>query len=238
MLSAGIVNNNKMDLPMAHFNRRFMIKALAGTSAMVAAPLRWAASAALTRPMPRSKEEATFLIHSERPWALETMRSSFGFSPITPESHFFVRNNLPMPDAAIIENRDGWRFEVAGAERTGSLSLLELKRMNTSTVATVLQCSGNGRAFSPHKPSGSQWSIGAAGCALWTGVLVSDVFELFGGVKDGLKFLTTTGGETIPAGIDFDQVAVQRSVLLEKGLKDCMLAWEMNGAPISLTHCA
>ena len=110
--------------------------------------------------------------------------------------------------------------------------------MNTRTVATVLQCSGNGRAFFQHKPSGSQWRIGAVGCALWTGVLVSDVFKLFGGVKDGLNFLTTTGGETIPAGIDFDQVAVQRSVLLEKGLKDCMLAWEMNGAPISLTHCA
>jgi hypothetical protein len=74
---------------MTHFNRRFMIKALAGTSAMAAAPLHWAASAALSRPMPCSKEEATFLIHSERPWALETMCSSFGFSPITPESHFF-----------------------------------------------------------------------------------------------------------------------------------------------------
>jgi DMSO/TMAO reductase YedYZ molybdopterin-dependent catalytic subunit/cytochrome c553 len=141
-----------------------------------------------------------------------------------------------MPAPSIIENRDGWRFEVAGAERPGSLSLLDLKRMNTRTVATVLQCSGNGRAFFPHKPSGSQWRIGAAGCALWTGVLVSDVFELFGGVKDGLNFLTTTVGETIPAGIDFDQVAVRRSVLLDKGLKDCMLVWAMNGAPISLAH--
>jgi hypothetical protein len=32
---------------MTHFNRRFMIKALAGTSALAAAPLRWTASAAL-----------------------------------------------------------------------------------------------------------------------------------------------------------------------------------------------
>jgi DMSO/TMAO reductase YedYZ molybdopterin-dependent catalytic subunit/mono/diheme cytochrome c family protein len=231
-----MVKNKKRNALVTHFNRRFMIKALAGTSALALAPLRWAASAALTRPMPPSKEEATFLIHSERPWALETMRSSFGFSPITPESHFFVRNNLPMPDASIIENRDAWRFEVEGTERSGSLSLLDLQRMNTSTVATVLQCSGNGRAFFPHKPSGSQWGIGAAGCALWTGVSVADVLELFGGAKDGLKFLTTTGGETIPEGIDFDQVAVQRSVLLDKGLKDCMLVWEMNGAPISLAH--
>lgn len=220
---------------MIQVNRRFMIKALAGAIALTIAPVRWA-SGALTRPMPGSKQEATFLIHNERPWALETMRSNFGFSPITPESHFFVRNNLPMPDASIVENRDGWSFEVEGAEKTGSLSLLDLKRMNTRTVATVLQCSGNGRAFFPHKPSGSQWGVGAAGCALWTGVSVADVFELFGGAKKGLTFLTTTGGETIPEGIEFNQVAVQRSVLLEKGLKDCMLVWEMNGAPLSLAH--
>lgn len=221
---------------MADVTRRFMIKALAGAVALAVAPVRWAVSAALTRPMPSCKEQATFIVHNELPWALETMRSSFGFSAITPESHFFVRNNLPMPDASIVANRDGWSFEVEGAEKSGSLSLLDLKRMDIHTVATVLQCSGNGRAFFPHKPSGSPWGVGAAGCALWTGVSVADVFELFGGVKERLTFLTTTGGETIPEGIDFNQVAVQRSVLLEKGLKDCMLVWEMNGAPLSLAH--
>jgi DMSO/TMAO reductase YedYZ molybdopterin-dependent catalytic subunit/mono/diheme cytochrome c family protein len=219
-----------------HLNRRSMIKALAGACALAASPLRWAASAALTRSMPTGKENATFLVHNELPWALETMRSSVGFSPITPESHFFVRNNLPMPDASIVDNRNAWRVEIDGTENPGSLSLRDLKRMETRTVATVLQCSGNGRAFFPHKPSGSQWGVGAAGCALWTGVLVSDVVALFGGVKGGLDYVTTTGGESIPAGIDFNQVAVQRSVPLDKGLKDCMLVWEMNGAPISLVH--
>ena len=221
---------------MTDFNRRFIIKALAGSVALALSPMRWGAFATLNRPMPGNKEQVNFLIHNELPWALETMRSSFGFSPITPVSHFFVRNNLPMPDASIIDNPDAWTFQVEGAEKSGSLSLLDLKRMDVRTIATVLQCSGNGRAFFPHKPSGSQWGVGAAGCALWTGVLVADVFEHFGGVKEGLLFLTTTGGETIPEGIDFNQVAVQRSVLLEKGLKDCMLVWEMNGAPLPLAH--
>ena len=221
---------------MTHVSRRFIIKALAGGIALAMSPVRWGAFAALTRPMPGSKEQANFLIHNELPWALETMRSSFGFSPITPVSHFFVRNNLPMPDASVVANPDAWRFEVEGAEKSGSLSLLDLKRLDVRTIATVIQCSGNGRAFFPHKPSGSQWGVGAAGCALWTGVSVADVFKHFGGVKEGLSFLTTTGGETIPEGIDFNQVAVQRSVLLDKGLKDCMLVWEMNGAPLSLAH--
>ena len=221
---------------MNNVNRRFVLKALASSIALAMTPLSLKAAAALSRPMPGSKQQATFIVHNELPWALETLRSSFGYSPITPESHFFVRNNLPMPDASIVENRDAWSFEIEGANKSGSISLGELKRMNTSTIATVLQCSGNGRAFFSHKPSGSQWGIGAAGCALWTGVSVADVFKRFGGPKTDLPFLTTTGGENIPEGIEFEQVAVQRSLPIEKGLKDCMLVWEMNGAPLSLAH--
>jgi mono/diheme cytochrome c family protein len=108
--------------------------------------------------------------------------------------------------------------------------------MKSRTVATVLQCSGNGRAFFPHDPSGSQWAVGAAGCVLWTGVTVADIFERFGGAKSNLTYLTATGGEELPEGIDKDTVVVERSVPLEKGLRDCLLVWEMNGAPLPAIH--
>ena len=65
---------------------------------------------------------------------------------------------------------------------------------------------------------------------------VADVLERFGGAQSGMPFVTSTGGETIPAGIVKDAVAVERSVPIDKALKDCMLVWEMNGAPISLAH--
>ena len=218
------------------FSRRLFLKSAAGAG-LLASPLgNLAFSASAPRTMPGSKAGGDFLRHNDIPWALETRRSSFGFGPITPESHFFVRNNLPMPPAEIIVNRDDWRFEVEGVEQPGSLTLAELKTMDVRTVATVLQCSGNGREFFPHHPSGSQWGVGAAGCALWTGVPVAAVLERFGGAKGGLPFITSTGGETIPAGIDKDQVAVERSVPIDKALRDCMLVWEMNGAPISLAH--
>ncbi len=45
-----------------------------------------------------------------------------------------------------------------------SFTLAELKAMGTTTIATVLQCSGNGRGFFEHGPSGSQWETGAAAC--------------------------------------------------------------------------
>ena len=186
--------------------------------------------------MPVNKVEGAFIIHKDLPWALETRRSQFGFGPITPASHLFVRNNLPTPPASVTDQGDDWSFVVGGCAREGSLTLADLKRMKSRTIATVLQCSGNGRDFFPHDPSGSQWGVGAAGCVLWTGVSVADIFEQFGGVTPDHSYLTATGGEELPQGVNQDAVVVERSVPIEKGLKDCLLVWEMNGAPLPVLH--
>lgn len=214
-------------------SRRFVLKSLVAGIAAAGSTLSVASA---SRAMPASKATGAFIIHNDLPWALETRRSQFGFAPITPASHLFVRNNLPMPTDSMTDQGNEWAFEVSGCAQEGRLTLADLKRMRVQTVATVLQCSGNGRDFFSHNPSGSQWSVGAAGCVLWTGVAVADIFERFGGVKDDLDFLTVTGGETLPEGIDKNAAVVERSVPLEKGLKDCLLVWEMNGAPLSAIH--
>ena len=218
---------------MGKLSRRFILKSVAGGVAAASHTLSFSIA---SRSMPVGKAEGTFIIHNDLPWALETRRSQFGLGPITSASHLFVRNNLPAPPASLTDLDDNWSFSVAGCERQGSLTLADLKRMKSRTVASVLQCSGNGRDFFPHDPSGSQWGVGAAGCVLWTGVLVADIFEQFGGVKPGLSYLTATGGEELPEGVDQDSVVVERSVPIEKGLKDCMLVWEMNGAPLPVIH--
>ena len=214
-------------------SRRFVLKSLA---AGVAAAGHSVSFSSAPRSVPLSKADSAFIVHNDLPWALETRRSQFGFGPITPASHLFVRNNLPMPPPTQTDLGDDWSFSVVGCEREGSLTLADLKRMKSRTVATVLQCSGNGRDFFPHDPSGSQWAVGAAGCVLWTGVPVADIFEQFGGVKPNLTYLTATGGEDLPEGVDKDTVVVERSVPLEKGLQDCLLVWEMNGAPLPTIH--
>lgn len=213
--------------------RRFVLKSLAASVALVGSPVALSTS---QRVMPNTKRARTFIEHNDMPWALETRRGAFGIGPITPVSHFFVRNNLPMLPPSATDRGDQWLFEISGCERSGQLTVADLKAMTPRTVATVLQCSGNGRAFFPHQPSGSQWGVGAAGCALWTGVRVADVFERFGGVAGNPSFLTATGGEALPEGIDQDAVVVERSVPIAKGLGDCLLAWEMNGAPLSAVH--
>ena len=221
-----------MNLTSPNTSRRSALKLLAATA--VALPnLAWSAVQAM---LPAGKRRASFVEHNDLPLALETARDAYGQGPITPISQFFVRNNLPMPDSEIIADPDIWTVQVTGCRSEGELTLSDLKLLPTTTVAAVLQCSGNGRAFFDHKPSGSPWAVGAAGCALWTGVKVADVLAQFGGPSDGMTYLTGTGGEPLPAGIDPQTVAVERSVPLTKGLDDCLLVWEMNGEPLPLVH--
>lgn len=166
---------------------------------------------------------------------IETRRSAYGTSIITPSDRLYIRNNLPAPDVSIVSNRDAWALAVEGVRNPRTLTVAELKRMGIETVATVLQCSGNGRGYFADKPSGTKWTIGAAGCVIWSGVPVRAVVAALGGLADGARFMTGTGGETLPAGIDPKTVIVERSVPL-KVFEDALLAWEMNGEPIPHAH--
>lgn len=214
---------------------------LAGVQMRAAAQTSDAASgapsaAAAPRPLPPYvawKDPNAVIVHSTT--TIETRRSAFGTSGITPAEQLYIRNNLPPPDAAIVANRDAWQVSVEGVRNPRTLSLGELKTMGIETVAMVLQCSGNGRGFFPSKPSGTAWTVGAAGCVMWSGVPIRHVAEALGGVAPAMLWLTGTGGEKLPEGIDPLSLLVERSTPV-KTMNDAILAWEMNGAPIPLAH--
>lgn len=124
---------------------------------------------------------------------------------------------------------------VGGVQRPRTLTVADLKTLGLETVAMVLQCSGNGRGFFPSKPSGTAWTVGAAGCVIWSGVPVRAVVQALGGVSPGMNYMTGTGGEKLPEGLDPKSIIVERSVPAA-AMQDALLAWEMNGAPIPLAH--
>ncbi len=205
-------------------------------NAMAQAAASAATASAAAKPLPPYvgwKDGSALIVHSSG--TIETRRSSFGTSVITPAEHLYVRNNLPAPDAAIVANRDAWELQIEGVKRPATLNLKQLKRLGLETVTAVLQCSGNGRGLFPSKPSGTPWQIGAAGCVVWSGVPVRELIAALGGVADGMVYLTGTGGERLPEGIDPKSVMVERSVPI-KALQEAILAWEMNGAPLPLAH--
>ena len=193
-------------------------------------------ASATPKPLPAYvawKDPASVIVHSST--TIETKRAAFGSGVITPAEQLYIRNNLPAPDASIVADRDAWQVAIEGVKAPRTLTLRELKTMGVETTAMVLQCSGNGRGYFPSKPSGTPWQVGAAGCVMWTGVPVRVVAEALGGVVPGAGYLTGTGGEKLPEGLDPLSIIVERSVPAA-AMADALLAWEMNGVPISLAH--
>ena len=223
--------NTKLDAD----RRRFLVTSAGGAAAVGLGSLAPAALAQ-GKPLPPVaawKDIDRLIVHSAN--GVETKRSGFGDGVITDNEALFLRNNLGAPSASVVENADAWRVEIDGVTSPHALSVGQLKTMGLETVAVVLQCSGNGRGFFGHKASGSQWKVGAAGCSFWTGVPVKAVVDALGGVRQGMRYMTGTGGETIPAGIDPMSVMVERSVpwnMLERAI----LAWELNGEALPLAH--
>lgn len=185
------------------------------------------------------KDANALIVHSDK--TLEMQRDDFGTSLITPEDKLYIRNNVNPPSDAVVADRDAWVVEVAGVKEPRTLTVGELKTLGLATVASVLQCSGNGRKYfmdrltGEEKISGTPWTVGAAGCVIWSGVPLTAVVEALGGPADGAAFITGTGGEELPEGLDPKDLIVERSVPLSN-LDTVILAWEMNGKPIPLAH--
>lgn len=224
----------QFQLPRRHF---LIAAGSAGMATALSDQLRISsASAQEAKPLPQYaawKNPDAMIVHSSE--TLETKREFFGTSGITPEDMLYVRNNVPAPDESIVANRDAWEIEIEGVRNPGKKTLADLKKLGLESMAMVLQCSGNGRGFHKHKASGTPWTVGAAGNVIWSGVPVREVVKAMGGLADGRNFITGTGGEQLPANIDPKTIMVERSVPIA-ALEDALLAWEINGKPISLAH--
>ncbi|MEP4392359.1 sulfite oxidase [Marinobacter sp.] len=181
----------------------------------------------------RWKNANDVIVHSAN--TIETERGAIGSGVVTNSDKLYVRNNLPAPNADIVADRNAWKITLEGGNSPQTLTLGELKKMGVETVTTVLQCSGNGRAYFEHGPGGTQWGTGAAGCLVWTGVPLRDVVARLGGVKPDMNYITSTGGETLPAGLDPKTIMVERSVPV-RALDQALLAWQMNDEPVPLAH--
>ena len=180
------------------------------------------------------KNEKAVIVHSKS--GIETIREAIGSGILTPIDNLYVRNNLPTMTDEAIGDKDKWTLSIEGVKNPKTFTLKQLKSMTPTTIAAVLQCSGNGRGLFAHKASGSQWKTGAAGCVMWTGVAVTDLVKMCGGLASGVKFLTGTGAD-MPKDQDPKAALMERSVPLEV-YKDAVLAWEINGEDLPNVHGA
>ena len=133
------------------------------------------------------KNRDALIIHSDK--GIETHRSAIGESLITPNRNVYIRNNIPTMSDAQIGNRNEWKVSIEGVNNPKTFSLAELKKLGHTTIATILQCSGNGRGFFAHEVRGSQWKTGAAACVFWTGVPMKAVVDACGGINGSAVYM-------------------------------------------------
>jgi DMSO/TMAO reductase YedYZ molybdopterin-dependent catalytic subunit len=147
--------------------------------------------------------------------------------PITPINRHFVRNNGTVPDNT---SADGWTLTIDGlVDNKLELSIADLRdQFEVVTMALLLECGGNGRAFFDPPASGNQWTYGAVACSEWTGVRLKDVLEK-AGVKSGVVYTAHYGTDGHLSG-DPDKLPISRGVPIEKAMTDnVLIAFQMNG---------
>ncbi len=153
----------------------------------------------------------------------------------TPNEQFYIRSHFSVPQIDLAS----FRLRVEGAvEQAHEWSLDELRTLPATSVPATLECAGNSRVFLIPKVKGTQWELGAVGNAEWTGVALGEVLRQAGVKSDALEVILegadagTISEAPKPAG----KIHYARGVPLGKALDGVLLAYEMNGQPLTPPH--
>jgi DMSO/TMAO reductase YedYZ molybdopterin-dependent catalytic subunit len=142
-------------------------------------------------------------------------------SRLTPNQQFFLRSHLNYPEPDL----PGWKLRIEGlVARPLTLRFEELAALPTQSREVTFECAGN--------PPGG----GMVSTAEWRGIALREFLEKAG--------FSTKATEVVFEGLDFgldeaESVPLQyaRSISLEKALAaETMIAWKMNGQPLSREH--
>ena len=114
--------------------------------------------------------------------------------------------------------------------------LRELKEgFDHHSLQLQLECGGNGRVEFHPPARGNQWSTGAVGCPVWTGVRLKDVLERCG-VADTAVYVAYEAADRHVSG-DASKQPISRGVPVRKAMEEeSLIAWGMNGEPLPPLH--
>jgi DMSO/TMAO reductase YedYZ molybdopterin-dependent catalytic subunit len=152
---------------------------------------------------------------------------------VTSVADFYVRSNFPTPRIDPSE----FELEVVAAGDVTRHPLPAIRDLPPCLTRTVtLECAGNGRTLLRPLPDGTPWTLGATGTASFTGIPLASVLphDLAGAVE--LIFTGADRGRREGWG----EIPFQRSLPVDvlQGPHPPMLAWAMNGEPLTPEHGA
>jgi DMSO/TMAO reductase YedYZ molybdopterin-dependent catalytic subunit len=154
-------------------------------------------------------------------------------SAITPTELHYVRSNFALPD------HDGNLAVGGNVANPFTLTLDDLRAMSSVTLAVTFECAGNGRLGQTPMPVGEPWGWGAVSTAEWTGARLHEVLERAqpkAGAVD-VRFQAADHGPYY----QYDDIQYVRSLDYPHAADpaaDILIAYEMNGEPLSPDHGA
>ncbi|XP_046685969.1 sulfite oxidase, mitochondrial [Homalodisca vitripennis] len=172
---------------------------------------------------------------SLRPYNAEPPSALLVDSFITPTALFYVRNHLPVPDV----DEKSYELEISGVGiKSTTLTLEDIKKFPKHSVTACIQCAGNRRSEMNQvkQVKGLEWGSAAIGNATWSGARLYDVLTSLGLKEDDprVRHIQFDGLDT-----DVTNVPYGASIPVEKGMDprgDVLLAYEMNGEPLTRDH--
>lgn len=177
------------------------------------------------------------IVHEVEPFNSESAPAALDQARITPTEAFYSRNHGPIPEL----DPAGWRLRVDGlVQHPLELGMDDLRdQFETHHVTATLQCAGNRRAGFIEVsdiPAEAPWGGGAIGTATWAGARLGDVVAA--------ARASETATDVAFQAPDISRLATPpqpygSSIPLDKALQpEVLLAWEMNGAPLTRVHGA
>ena len=178
----------------------------------------------------RFKDPSPFIVHDDKSMEarLENMQGL-----ITPNRHFFVRNNSVSLDL----NPDTWRLSIEGDAVANPLELTyaDILGLPSRVLMCYLECGGNHRAMfdivQGQAASGTQWKTGGIGNGEWVGASLRDVLTL-AGISDNAASVLLIGLDT-----ESPEQGFRRVIPVEKAMHpDTLLTYTLNGEPLPRDH--
>ena len=179
--------------------------------------------------------EQTLKVHSMQPLNAETPLDRLAMSFITPQRDLYIRTHGDVQhlDEAV------HRLRVTGrVAHPLELSVADLRaRFSVRSITSGLQCAGNRRADLQEvaRTAGDPWSGGAVGNVRWTGTPLREVLAAAGAATETCLQVAFYSTDEIEVEGDRGRFGV--SIGMAKALSDdVLLAYEMNGEPLSPEH--
>ncbi|HYH89010.1 MAG TPA: sulfite oxidase [Solirubrobacteraceae bacterium] len=183
--------------------------------------------------MPSFGKPADTIVHQQEPLNAEPPRSALAGAPITPLERFYVRNHGPVPAGT-----ESLRVTGLVAQAL-ELSLADLQALPRRELTATLQCAGNRREGLIEVrdiPGEAPWGPGATGTARWAGAALADVLAA-AGVDPAARHVGLGGADHADEAVPPQRYDI--SIPLAKALRpEVLLAWEMNGEPLTPVHGA